>query len=694
MSSVDLQWHIRRLSKMSASEVRWRVSDQVRRKRWASRQVAPDLPREVWALRSVRRSTAPWDVGSSVTFHDLSTQDALMVVPSEERRGVIAAADEIISGRWHLLGSERRDMVNPDWFFDPVTGIRAPQLEYCFNVNHRSEDVTGNVKQIWELSRMHHVTVLAAAFALSGDERYADRAALHLRSWWRQNPFLSGVHWTSGIEIGLRLIAWVWTRRLLSGWDKAAELFECDEVARAQIWWHQQYLATFRSRGSSANNHVIAESAGLLVAALAFDWFAESARWRGEATQVLEEELQRNTFPSGINREMAFDYHGFVLELGVVAAVEAEWAGRPLSDECWSLLARMFDVIAATVDVKLRAPRHGDGDNGRALVIDAPTAERWPGHLAVGEALYETPRWWPVVEPTVTSSLVASMVGRRLVVHPSRRPSHYPDAGLTLLRTLPSEADEIWCRCDAGPHGYLSIAAHGHADALAVEVRHNGTDLLADPGTYCYHGEPGWRSYFRSTLAHNTVEVSGQDQSTSGGPFLWTRHAGSILNELEMDADGEVAAWSAEHDGYLGLTPPLRHRRSVRLVRQLRRLEIVDELETTGRHLFRLAFLLGPAVDAQMLGNEVRLTWTENGSEKCATLALSGDLSWTLARGATDPLLGWYSQRFGEKQPTWALIGEGACTGTGSDTVRTVLQFEISTRLGPAPMKVATQGTP
>ena len=91
-------------------------------------------------------------------------------------------------------------------------------MDYCFKVNHRSEDVTGNVKQVWELSRMHHVTVLATAFALTGDERYAERAASHLRSWWAQNPFLSGVHWTSGIETGLRLIAWVWVRRLLDGW--------------------------------------------------------------------------------------------------------------------------------------------------------------------------------------------------------------------------------------------------------------------------------------------------------------------------------------------------------------------------------------------------------------------------------------------------------------------------------------------
>ena len=589
---------------------------------------------------------------------------------------MIAAAEEVLAGRWELLGALRRDMEDPDWFFDPVTGRRAPQVDYCFSVNHRSEDVTGNVKQIWELSRMHHLTVLAAAYALSGDERYAERVASHLRSWWEQNPFLSGVHWTSGIESGVRLITWVWVRRLLDGWAGAAELFERNDVARAQIWWHQHYLASFRSRGSSANNHVIAEAAGLLVAALAFDWFVESPRWSEEAAGVLEQELTSNTFRSGVNREMAFDYHGFVAELAVVAAVEADWDGRPLSDDLWTLLSRMFDVIAATVDVKRRIPRQGDGDNGRALVLDPPTAERSSDLLAVGQALFDAPEWWPKVGSTLTSTLLASMARRRPTAgHPERRPSHYSDAGLTLMRSSPSDGEEIWCRCDAGPHGFLSIAAHGHADALAVEVRYDGMDVLADPGTYCYHGEPRWRNYFRSTLAHNTIEVGGQDQSTSGGPFLWTRHARSRLIELETDEEGEVTAWTAEHDGYRTLTPPVSHRRSVRLASRLRRLEIVDFLETTGEHRLRLAFHLGPHMQARMDGHSVELSWLHDTSSRSATLFLPVGPSWSLSRGATDPILGWYSSRFGENQPAWAVIGEGACTGDGIDTYETVLQF-------------------
>ena len=89
---------------------------------------------------------------------------------------------------------------------------------------------------------------------------------------------------------------------------------------------------------------------------------------------------------------------------------------------------------------------------------------------------------------------------------------------MTLLRTDDEQNPEIWCRCDGGPHGFLSIAAHAHADALSVEVRYGGVDVLADPGTYCYHGDPAWRSYFRSTIAHNTRRARRPEPVQRGRP--------------------------------------------------------------------------------------------------------------------------------------------------------------------------------
>ncbi len=677
MNSSRIEWYLRRLEKMSASEVAWRLSDYGRKVAWARHQV----PVPGAGATPARRSLAPHRPGRAPAlrkgFDAVLDPGVLGTVAPEARRRAVAAADQILAGRFEVLGVMRKDLEDPDWFFDPVTGRRAPQADYCFRIDHRSEDVTGNVKQVWELSRMHHLTVLAAAFAFTGDERYATRVRRHLRSWWEQNPFLSGVHWTCGIEVGLRLIAWVWIRRLLEGWEHAPALFEHNEVALAQIRWHQRYLAGFRSRGSSANNHVIAEAAGQLVAALAFDWFAESPRWAAQAATVLEAELAKNTFPSGVNREMATDYHGFVAELGLVAAAEADRADRPLREDTWQLLGRMLDVVAAVVDVRLQAPRQGDGDDGRALVLTPPGADRWGGLLALGETVFDAPDWWPATEADAASTLVGSMARRH---HrpgvPERRPPHFDDAGLTVMRSSPGDGPEIWCRCDAGPHGFLSIAAHAHADALAVEVRHDGVEILADPGTYCYQGEPSWRSYFRSTLGHNTVEVAHQNQSESAGSTLWRRHAHCRLVRLDLGADGEVRRWSAEHDGYAVLEPPVGHRRTVRLSTRDRRLDILDEIETSGRHDVRVAFHLGPLVGAEIHGRGVTLGWTTvEGDTVSATMSLPEGLSWRLVRGGTDPVLGWYSAHFGEKQPTTTIVGEGTCHGR--EEIETVVQFHF-----------------
>ena len=220
-------------------------------------------------------------------------------VPEQARAALLDAAGRLMKGEWEVLGVTRTDLVQPDWFTDPVTGRRSDPGRYSFRVDHRSQEQTGNIKQVWEISRLQHLTLLATAWYLTREEDYAERVASQLRSWFRENPFLSGVHWTSGIELGIRLISLAWIRRLLDDWPGAAGLFEDDRLAVQQIRWHQQYLATFRSRGSSSNNHVIAEAAGQLAASCAFPWFPESERWRRTSAALLERELVHNTFPSG-----------------------------------------------------------------------------------------------------------------------------------------------------------------------------------------------------------------------------------------------------------------------------------------------------------------------------------------------------------------------------------------------------------
>lgn len=646
--SRDVQWYLRRLRRMSAAEVAGRALDVAHRRVWASRQVgAGDDAGPVPGLRTTRPGPVPLPA------------DLKESVPAHARAEVVGTADRLLAGDWRVLGVARSDIVSPDWFLDPVTGRHAPDGTLAFRIDHRDEALTGNVKAVWELSRHHHLTVLAAAYWLTGEERYAEVVDAQLRSWWAANPFLSGVHWTSGIELGVRLVSWAWVRRLLDDWPKVGDLFETNDDAVRHIWWHQQYLARFPSRGSSANNHAVAEHAGRLVGACAFPWYAESDRWRRDAASRLSHHFLANTWEDGLNRELATDYHRFVTELVTLAAVEAATRGDDLPPTVWDRLTRSFDAAAALLDVAGNPPRQGDGDEGRALVVDDPDHAPWTGLLGWGASVVGPGSWWPEPRPTVVGAALRGLLGapRDAGSRATARPRSFAGAGMTILSTGAGRRPELWCRCDGGPLGFLSIAAHGHADALSVEVRHDGVEILVDPGTYCYHGEPEWRSYFRSTRAHNTLELDGTSQADEGGPFLWSTSV-PVDPVVQSGLDAEVSAWTARHRGYRRLSGSPVHARTVRLERAARRLVIADRVTSGAGHTVRLHLHVGPAVAVALDGSRAALTWIgRDGSQHRAALTLPPELAWSAHRGSTDPILGWFAPRFGVRQPITTLEG-------------------------------------
>ena len=174
------------------------------------------------------------------------------------------------------------------------------------------------------------------------------------------------------------------------------------------------------------------------------------------AAALLERELAANTFDDGLNRELATDYHRFVLELGLLAAVEADAIGQPLSAVTWERLARMLDAGAAILDATGRAPRQGDDDEGRALIVDDPERDPWATILSAGAALLGAPGWWPDFAGSVQGSLLGALGRSRQMPRPSERPRRFPDAGLVLLtlahRMVPkSGADAMAAPMDSCP---------------------------------------------------------------------------------------------------------------------------------------------------------------------------------------------------------------------------------------------------
>jgi hypothetical protein len=649
---LTLSWYLHRLKAMSPGEMAHRARD-VAVKAYTSIEEA--------GLRGKGAALARGGFATAFRQEPERPSPAALEALS-------TAADTVTRGRLSVFEVERADMgESPDWFLDPKTGLRAPEHEGAFRINQRAWP--GSLKHVWEPSRHQHLTMLAAAFHFNGDDAAVRFLMGQLQSWWQANPPFRGVNWTSGIEIGMRLISWVWIRRLLDHHDEAPSWFEQNPRFLDQLYAHQLWLDRLPSYGTSANNHAIAEWAGQFVAACAFPLFPETSRWRDRAARGLVTEAKRQIDGDGMHRELATDYHGFVAELLILAGLEGEAAATGLGTEYWVPVRSMVDVMAAFLDGAGRPPRQGDSDDAIALVVDGPGFDRWASLLATGSALFERLPWWPspAALGDVRSSLLAAFgsLGTLPGDRPRSRPVSFRESGMTILRSGPGERPEVWCRCDAGPLGYSTTAAHGHDDALSVELRHDGVDLLADPGTYCYQSEPSWRSYFRSIRAHNTLELAKARHPLQRGPFIWsTTERSAALEEPGDSTETWLGRCIRAHvDG-----GEIVHERSV--IVEGTGLTIEDRVDRPTTAISR--FHLGPLVDCLLEGSVARLTWQIGGLSRSATVHLPETMAWTAVRGDGEKPLGWFSPAFGVRLPTFTLEGRGEIIGGETLSTRLV----------------------
>jgi len=112
--------------------------------------------------------------------------------------------------------------------------------------------------------------------------------------------------------------------------------------------------------------------------------------------------------------------------------------------------------------------------------------------------------------------------------------------------------------CDAGPVGPDYIPGHAHGDIFSFELSLGPQRVIVDSGVYDYL--PGeMRSYCRSTRAHNTVEIEGQDQCEFWGAFRVARRGRA--RDVLWHPSGEGFRLAAWHDGYRRLPGSPRHRR-------------------------------------------------------------------------------------------------------------------------------------
>lgn len=574
-----------------------------------------------------------------------------------------------MDGRINFFGHAPLDVGKPvNWDRDPVTGTSAPQV-FGTSLNYRDDRLVGNVKFTWELGRHQHLVPLAVAYAVTGEPHYRNAVLEQLEDWVERNPYATGIHWCSALELSLRLISWALVHSLLALRDGDQGLFAHARDARKlgdSIYQQTFFVRRYLSRYSSANNHLIGELSGLFVACTVFDLGTPGDDWASYSQAELEREARLQVHGDGVNREQAAYYHLWVLEYFFFVWLTARCNNQPFSESFTGTILAMARFLEDISPPGGEPPQIGDADDG----FVARFRPDWPQHpyrelLSAVQAVFGTGRpdacdkafWYRTIAGAQTEGL-PDLGWQRAY------PAQYPEGGYVVLGHAAAHLV-----LDAGPLGYLGIAAHGHADALAVCLALDGDWWLVDPGTYAYHSAPEWRDYFRGTAAHNTLRVNGQNQSLIGGAFMWLKKARARLDECSENDNIQYV--NASHDGYQadGIT----HTRELRFNSETDEIEILDMLTGARARMAEIFFHLAPEVHLEKDASDNCWCATRAGSRR--RLVFYTDPSWEfqVCRGNTDPMLGWYSPVLEEKMPAPTLRGRAHGVDAGRCMTRLVI---------------------
>lgn len=332
-------------------------------------------------------------------------------------------------------------------------------------------------------------------------------------------------------------------------------------------------------------NHLLANAVALHRAGHAFRG-AAARGWAELGRTLLSACARTQVLADGVHYERSPAYQGLVLEHVLTALETAASVGRAppagVEDAAKRLAAALSDLVLPDGALLAR----GDGAPGLSLPVPALLA--WAGRRA-----------GPASAPRGETRL-------------------FPAAGIAIAEDAATRSAITLVACAPCPR---DLPAHGHADALAVEVVLFGRRVIASAGTAAYGSGPE-RDADRRPGAFAGVLVDGRAPADPYDAFR-VGARGWVRRLARWDEDG-VASIEAYGDGFATPGDPVVHRRLVALCDGVA--VVLDEWTGRGGRAIDLAWPVGPGIAVTLDAHGARLadgaaTWRWWASEGSPTLA-------------------------------------------------------------------------
>lgn len=505
--------------------------------------------------------------------------------------------------------------------------LNSPENEFTFNflnkpitfidsINWHPEGVSF----LWRynLHYFDYAYDLSATYLMDGDNRHYKRFKLLVTDWCNNNPLADNIGWDP-YPASLRIVNWIKAHHLFSA------IISSDKEFNNLILLSLYRQALFLENNVEyhlLNNHIIENGKALYIAGSFFNG-RDAERWKQKGLEILWQELKRQVAEDGGQFELSPMYHTVVL-LNYIEVVN---------------ILRMHNE---------KVPAWVSGTINKMVIFLKLMS------MPDNEIAYFNDSAKGMTVPVSSVFKALELMGYKTKIESLQKTKSYslPESGYYIIY---NEKYNSKCIFDSGLIGPDYQPGHGHCDTLSFVWAYQGQSIIIDSGVDDYYDDDiRWRNYYRSTRAHNTVEIDGIEQSEIWGRFRVGRRAHPLSARLKES--GAITFVQASHDGYMNLPGKLLHQRTVAVLNG-NILIIFDKIEGKDKHSIKSYLHLHPQFNIKNITNKNILACGDQFDICILPFGQLGHIE--NVRGSKEPVQGWYSPEFGVRIENDVIVFSG-----------------------------------
>jgi hypothetical protein len=355
------------------------------------------------------------------------------------------------------------------------------------------------------------------------------------------------------------------------------------------IYWQLKhvYKNINFSRIAVRNNHAITETSMLYLSFYLYPFFKESKKWTKNGRKWLLQEIDYQIYDDGSYLQFSHNYHRVVVQT-------LSWVLRINQLHNISFPYKTNQKLTKTLDFLYQhqelttgwLPNYGNNDGALFFPLNSNHFRDFRPQLQVFglligrnlyNTLYEDAYWFNIQPPILKES---KSYRNKLLNYKIGGFFGFRDNALTTIR--------------CGVYKDRPF----QADALHLDIWHNGINVFFDPGTYKYNTEAQYLEFYNGTRGHNTLTIGYNDQMLKGGRFIWfywTKRAKACVNEYDdrFEFEGEIEGFPKSGKGII-------HSRKVIKYKNEAKWKVFDRTNYSGNDSIALHWNVNPSFKNQV----------------------------------------------------------------------------------------------